>query len=102
MRSKTLPFVFLLAALFGIVGCQRGGMNGTYSGRAYGIDVITTEFKPGGTVFVTTVAGTTQGTYKVEGDKVVVAANGQNLVFTKSSNGSLTGGPMGVTLEKVK
>lgn len=101
MKALSFPTLLALAALFALAGCGRS-LHRKYSGSAYGAELLSADFQSGDKVFVSTMAGTTQGTYKIEGDRVIITANGQNLVFTLASDGSLTGGPMGVALQPVK
>jgi hypothetical protein len=89
----------LFAVLATTVGCGRS-LDGTYSGSTYGVQVMSAEFKPGGKVFVTSMGGSTEGTYHFDGDKVIIDANGTNMVLTVAADGSLSGGPMGISLRK--
>jgi hypothetical protein len=84
-----------------MTGCGRS-LDGTYSGTSQnGITNISADFKPDGTVLVSTMGSTMQATYKIDGDKVTLTGNGQNQVMTLASDGSLsTGGPMGIVLRK--
>jgi hypothetical protein len=60
---------------------------------------LAVEFKSG-KAYVSTMGVTTQVDYDVDGDKVTLHSPNGNLVLTKESDGSLSGGPMGEKLTK--
>lgn len=97
MNSIRTLFATLIALL--VVGCG-SGMSGVYvSTKDSPID-MSIDFQSGDKALVTAMGATTEGTYKAEGDKVTVYDNGKNMVLTKSGDGMLTGGPLGLAFKK--
>ncbi len=58
------------------------------------------EFKSGNKAYVTLMGHTIEAEYSTDGDKVLIKANGQNLVLTRTGDGTLTGLPMAGPLRK--
>jgi len=77
-----------------ISGCNK--MSGKYQDDS---GMMAVEFKSS-KAYLTTAGMTTEMDYDVDGDKVTLHNPQGNLVLTKNSDGSLSGGPMGETLKK--
>lgn len=97
MKRATVFLVFTVFAL-ALFGCSKGPV-GVYSGGD-SLLKMTLDLKSSGKAYVTTMAGTTQGTYAMDGDKVVVKLDDSNLVFTLTPEGTLKDGPFGMVLKK--
>jgi len=92
--------MFSLALLAGIaLGCG-AGMSGMYVSTGSSPMNISIDFQSGDKALVTAMGSTVEGTYKLEGDKVTVYANGKNMVLTKSGDGTLSGGPLGLSFKR--
>jgi len=104
MERKLLNLNWLvLVVVAGVIlaGCG-GGLSGTYKAKGgLGEGFLSLEFKSGNQVFANVMGNTVEGTYKIEGDKVIVYVNGKNMAFTLAKDGSLADGPMGATLVKM-
>ncbi len=105
--SFTTVAVLLLSVLL-VAGC--GGIEGKYSHEEQtpeGSMKLTLELRGGDKAVMTMSGGpgggsmSTEGTYKVEGDKVSVAIAGDTEVFTRSGN-RLIGRGFGESVELVK
>lgn len=77
-----------------ICGCNK--MSGKYSDSS---GMLVVEFKSS-KAYVTTAGVTTEMDYDVDGDKVTLHNPQGNLVLTKNSDGSLSGGPLDMKLTK--
>lgn len=100
LRSSGLTVVLLLAA------CGGGGdLEGTYflkMGEGPG-EGVTMELKDDGVAVVTLPgAGSTQGTYKSEGNTLTVLLPGDTDVYTVDEDGNLTTTAMGETMVMVR
>jgi hypothetical protein len=103
LRRGVLVAVIAISTLT-LVACGGDRLSGVYT-DPNGIPLHSLEFKPGGKVYITmAMTGTTsQGTYKQDGDKIIVEVKGGgNLVLTLNKDGSLTSGngPMSNTFRK--
>jgi hypothetical protein len=87
-----------LALVLTLSGCSKGPV-GVYSGGD-SLLKMTVDLKPSGRAYVTTMAGTTQGDYSMDGDKVVIKMDKSNIVFTLTPEGTLKDGPFGIVLKK--
>lgn len=85
---------FVCLSLVLISGCNK--MSGKYSDSS---GMLSVEFKSS-KAYVTTAGTTQEVDYDVDGDKVTLKNPQGNLVLTKNSDGSLTGGPLGEKLTK--
>jgi len=74
-----------------LAGCD-GGLSGTFEDAESRSSI---EFKPDGQCYLTILGGTVQGDYEIDGDKVIVRTNGQNMVLTRHGD-QLEGGPLGM------
>ncbi|MCI0505262.1 MAG: hypothetical protein L0Z73_04055 [Gammaproteobacteria bacterium] len=77
------------------------GLDGTYADQS---GITKYKFESGGKVYVSMMGVETELKYEVDGDKVKIAApgdNGANQIYTLQGDGSLSG-PMGLTLTKQK
>lgn len=90
--------MILSALALTLVGCSKGPV-GVYTGGDSLIK-MTVDLKPSGKAYVTTMAGTTQGSYSMDGDKVVIVMDKSNIVFTLTPEGDLRDGPFGMVLKK--
>jgi len=92
--------VFLLFAslLFGLTGCANKAV-GVYSG-GQGLLRMSVDLKANGNAYITTAAGIEQGTYTLDGDKVLIKLGSVNTAFTLTKEGSLKDGPLGLTLKR--
>lgn len=97
MKRATATLILLVPALL-LAGCTKGPV-GVYSGGD-NLLKMTLDLKSSGKAYVTTLAGTTQGTYSMDGDKVVVKLDDSNMAFTLTPEGTLKDGPMGMILKK--
>jgi len=79
-------------------GCANKAV-GVYSGGEPPFS-MSVDLKSNGNAYLTTVAGTEQGTYTMDGDKVVIKIKDVKTVFTLSPEGALKDGPLGLTLKK--
>jgi hypothetical protein len=76
---RILPLAGVCAGSLALTGCG-GGISGTYGGDDC---LYTLEFNGKENVYITTF-GTEAGTYRVDGDRVIVtASDGQSIIFTK-------------------
>lgn len=76
---KILPLAGVCSGSLALAGCG-GGMSGTYGGDEC---LYTMEFKGKEDVYLT-LLGTDAGTYRMDGDRVIItASDGQSIVFTK-------------------
>jgi hypothetical protein len=99
-RSRIFTPLALCACLF-LTACG-DSVRGTY--QAEGGMPMTMEFKSGGKVIMAGMGEKTEGTYKVDGDKVVVTIDNQPATFVKQKDGTLVSqdGMLAVTLRKKK
>jgi uncharacterized lipoprotein YehR (DUF1307 family) len=87
---RTALLAMVLPAMLVMAGCDK--ISGKYADEH---GMVTVEFKSG-KAYVTTAGGAAiESTYDVDGDKVTMHVSGTDMVFTKNSDGSLTGGPLG-------
>jgi hypothetical protein len=90
--TNLLPLGGLLAGAVLLGGCG-GGVSGEYGGEQCLYDKIA--FQGSDTVYVTFFGVEQPGTYRTDGDRVIVtAASGQTLVFTKNGR-NLEAGALG-------
>lgn len=94
IRTLTAVLIACLA-----VGCG-AGMSGMYVSTKGSPMDMSIDFQAGDKALVTAMGATVEGTYKVEGDKVTVYANGKNVVLTKDGDGVLNGGPLGLSFKR--
>ncbi|MGH8274778.1 MAG: hypothetical protein ACRES9_11120 [Gammaproteobacteria bacterium] len=92
--GKKIPLAALLLTAALLAGCG-GSMSGTYQSR-YGNMSIKFD---SGKAYLTTLGGTVETAYEVDGDKVILKSPQGNLVLTRNKDGSL-GGPMGTLTKK--
>jgi hypothetical protein len=99
-RPRILATLAIGACLL-LAGCG-DSVRGTY--QAEGGVPMTMEFKSGGKVTISAMGETKEGTYKLDGDKVIVTMDNEPATFVKQKDGTLTsqGGMLGVTLKKKK
>lgn len=97
--SRVRLALWFATALFA-AGCGGPAMSGKYSGTVLLADV-SVEFQ-GSKVYLTNMGVTTEGTYTKDGDKIKILANGENVIFTLTPEGDLTGLPFGAVLKKTK
>lgn len=91
--ARSIAFGALLLSATLLAGCG-GGISGTYASSEGGMSI---RFDSG-KAYVTTLGGTVQTGYEVDGDKIILKSPQGNLVLTRNDDGSLQG-PMG-TLTK--
>lgn len=78
-----------------VAGCG-GGLSGEYGGEQCLYDKLV--FESGDTVYVTFFGVEQPGTYRVDGDRVIItASSGDALVFTKNGR-NLEAGALGETM----
>jgi outer membrane lipopolysaccharide assembly protein LptE/RlpB len=91
MKISILPVALLMT--LALAACGRH-MSGTYVAQSTSPIVgATLDFISASEVQVQVAGTTTQGTYKLENQQVVVMNNNQTQVFAIESNGCLNGGP---------
>lgn len=81
--------LMVVAAGFAVAACD-DGVSGTYAGKEDSF-LEKLEFKSD-KVDVTGFGETKQGTYEVDGEKVIVTISGEAQVFTRDDEGCLDGG----------
>jgi hypothetical protein len=91
---KTMALSALALVLAAATGCHPGP-SGKYESANGAMSV---DFK-GDKVFLGTMMGEVEGTYEVKDDKITIKYNGDNVVLTRNSDGSLEG-PMGKMTKK--
>lgn len=98
MTRKLIVSLCAVACL-SIAGCGES-LNGKYE-AADSNGMLAVEFKSG-KAYVTMVGMTTETDYEVKDGKVIFKKPGdkENLVMTIEKDGTLTGGPLGLTLKK--
>lgn len=84
--------VFVAIACLGLLGCGQK-LSGAYvpKGDAFFEKL---EFVSGDAVNVTFMTQTVQGSYKLDGQQLVITVNGQQQVFTIDGEGCIDGGNM--------
>lgn len=92
--SRNISFAAIALSAVLLAGCG-GGMDGTYKTS----DGLMTIKFDSGKAYVTLPGGTTEASYKADGDKLILENPQGNLVLTRGKDGSLENGPMG-TLSK--
>ncbi|MBW4035729.1 MULTISPECIES: putative periplasmic lipoprotein [Acidiphilium] len=89
MKKVILPVILLLT----LAACGKH-LNGTYVAQSSSPIVgATLDFISATAVQVQVSGNTTQGTYKLENQQVVILNNNQTQVFSIDSSGCLNGGP---------
>jgi hypothetical protein len=73
-------------------GSPKGGLSGTYAATVPWAGTVTIEFKSRDEAFVSMNGQTKEGSYTVEGDKVIFQGAEGNIVYTIQKDGSLTSG----------
>lgn len=96
--NKSAVLLLSVALMVSLAGCGSRAV-GVYSG---GQDIfkMTVDLKANGNAYLTTAAGTEQGTYALDGDKVIIKLGKSRTVFTLTPEGTLEDGPFGLTLKK--
>ena len=83
------PIIVALACL-ALVACgDSNSLSGTYSGQGGAVKLV---FQSGGTVSVTMMGQTQQGTYKVDGKQVAITVEGFQQTFAIGSDGCIDAG----------
>jgi outer membrane lipopolysaccharide assembly protein LptE/RlpB len=91
MKKSILPLALLMTLSLAACGKQ---LSGTYVAQSSSPIVgATLDFISASAVQVQVSGNTTQGTYKLENQQVVIMNNDKTQVFTIESNGCLDGGP---------
>jgi hypothetical protein len=83
---KILIAAMIASLSFSIIACS-SSLEGKY---ANGTGMVVIEFNKD-KAFVTMGALTAEGSYTIDGDKVIIAAKGEKIVLTRNSDGSLSG-----------
>jgi len=82
--------VLVVLASLAVVACgDSNSLSGTYAGKESGVKMV---FQSGGTVAVTMMGQTEQGTYKVDGKQVAITVAGMQQTFTIGSDGCIDAG----------
>ncbi|HLK55419.1 MAG TPA: hypothetical protein VKU00_02580 [Chthonomonadaceae bacterium] len=89
-----LHLAMLTLVIFTLTGCT-SRLDGKYETAN---SMMTVEFK-GDKAYVGALVGQVETTYEIKDDKVTLKYNGENLVLTRNSDGSLDG-PMGKMIKK--
>ncbi len=92
-NSKNLFRCAICGLILTLVGCS-GGFEGKYRGTVsgdFGPILVTLDFRSGGKLFLTNGSEEKAGTFDVDGDKVTIVVDGHSTVFTRGSDGALTG-----------
>jgi hypothetical protein len=87
IRARCSTIVII--ALIGCLSLAAAGCSSPVEGK-YSNGVMAVEFKSG-KAYVTMGFLTTEGTYQVEGDKIIIDAEGEKLILTRNPDGSLSG-----------
>jgi len=77
--------ICVLTMLFLLSACG-SKLNGEYADKT---GAVSYTFKSGDKVLMSTIGIETEGRYEVDGNKVKVESNGQNIIFTILEDGSL-------------
>ncbi len=87
-------FIISAVLILFLMACSSNSLSGEY--HAEGFSVINTfKFKGGGKVEISNMMQTSMGTYKRDGDRIVVTANGDAIVFKVLDGGKcIDGGGM--------
>ncbi len=99
MKHKWILGLALFVVLGAASGCGRK-FEGTYAMHLNGMDVVSAEFRSGGVVQVNSLGTTSTGTYRLEGDRVVVNDGGRSAIFRIGADGSLTEQDGGMVLKR--
>lgn len=83
---RILTAVMIASLSFSIIACSRS-LEGKY---ANGTGMVVIQFSRD-RAFLTMGALTAEGSYKIDGDKVIIDAEGDKIVLTRNSDGSLSG-----------
>lgn len=84
------PTMLVVLAALAVAACgDSNSLSGTYAGKDGAIKMA---FQSGGTVSVTMMGQTQQGTYKVDGKQVAVTIQGLQQTFTIGSDGCIDAG----------
>jgi hypothetical protein len=83
---RVLIATMIVSLSFSIIACS-STLNGKY---ANGTGMVVIEFNSD-KAFVTMGNMSAEGSYKVDSDKVIIDAEGQQIVLTRNSDGSLSG-----------
>src|ERR1700694_883046 len=100
VRRSKLPVIALATvaasiALANCTGCTRTSLSGTYlpagSGLGNGLVMEKLEFGKGDAVTLTMMQQKIRTTYKIDGNQLLLNANGQQMVFEIDNKGCLDG-----------
>lgn len=83
--------------MLGLVGLLAGcsnNLNGVYKDE---LGIQQYEFKDNGTVYVSTMGITREGTYVVEDKKIKITGDGETIIYDLNEDGTIKG-PLGMTL----
>jgi len=83
---KTLMAVVIATLSFSVIACS-SSLEGKYTN---GTGMVVIEFSTD-KAFVTVGALTAEGSYKIDGDQVIIEAEDEKIVLTRNSDGSLSG-----------
>lgn len=92
MKNRVLGTICGL--ILTLAACGGGSLEGKYTGTVptdFGPRSATLDFRSGGKVFATQGSDEKAGTFEVDGEKVTVIIDGHSTVFTRGSDGTLTG-----------
>ena len=101
---KTTTLAALFLPLF-LAACGQK-LSGTYAsvspqGLGNALDgAVILEFESGDKVVMKSPFGSTETNYSVDGNKLKIAANGQNMILEIQDDGSIAGWPGGMLLKK--
>jgi hypothetical protein len=95
LAARLARVVALALFVLGLAGCG-GGLSGAYEDAASDSRI---EFSDSSKVYITLMGTTMAGEYEVDGEKIIITANGQNMVLTLRNN-TLEGGPLGMRFVK--
>jgi hypothetical protein len=86
--------ILLLTVAIAIAGCDSGisisGISGDFGGKECMYQKMS--FKRDGTVYISVMGIEQPGQYKLDGDRVVITADGKGIVFTKKGDVLEAGG----------
>ena len=90
------PFVTAVLVCLSLLACGQTSLSGTYlpqgGGLGNGLVMEKLEFVSGDAVNLNMMQQKLRGTYKIDGKQLLIALNGQQMIFDIDSKGCLVGG----------
>ena len=90
-----MRLIALLALVFLLAACG-SKLNGEYADK---LGLVSYKFESGNKVYFSALGVESEGQYEIDGNKVKVESNGQNIIYTILEDGSINT-PFGILTKK--